>query len=156
MAARRNASTLYAPRPRLVRTQEGSGRSVGLAVAPGRRSAATGRPNERIARKAVVVVAPPKMVSRAPTTTKWSEPKRGWAYCTTAEAKVPSPEPAGAAVVEISVGRGGQPGVGARTSQPTKFGATQRNRTEFYCSRSPRSARPARQARAAGATLPFA
>ena len=107
VAARRNASTLYAPRPRLVRTQEGSGRSVGLAVAPGRRSAATGRPNERIARKAVVVVAPPQVASRAPTTTEWSEPKRGWAYCTTAEAKVPSPEPAGAAVVEISVGGGG-------------------------------------------------
>ena len=54
-----------------------------------------------------VAVAPPQVASRAPTTTEWSEPKRGWAYCTTAEAKVPSPEPAGAAVVEISVGGGG-------------------------------------------------
>ena len=66
------------------------------------------------------------MAVRAPTTTEWSEPKRGWAYCTTAEAKVPSPEPAGAAVVEIS--RGGGSTLDWRkdpepTKSPTETGA---------------------------------
>jgi hypothetical protein len=58
---------------------------------------------------------PPKVDPRTPSCTKRSESEVRWTLWSTPKTNKPSPEPAGAAVVEISMGRGGLPGIGART-----------------------------------------